>query len=369
MSDTEDKSSKTEEASEQKLRKAREEGKTWSTREPGHALAYLGVLAMIAIVAPATLPGATADLASIFEIGPRFEIDNTADLSAALGRMISGTAKVILPALIVMLVASVCAVVLSGPLVVSAKRIEPKFSKLNPISGFKKVFSVNNLVEFAKSFLKLVLIAILMLFVLRGVMDELLPGSIMLPETLLPHIGAAAQSGLSWVLAIMIPIVIFDIFWKRRDFMSNQRQSKKEQKDEHKDSEGDPQFRARRQEIGRRRIRQNMKKAVPQATLVVMNPTHYAVALRYERGKDNAPVCVAKGTDLIALKIRALAIEHEITVIESPPLARALHAVVEVDTPIPEEHWAAVAELVGYVLDLRRRIRRKLPDGAHHYTG
>ena len=128
-------------------------------------------------------------------------------------------------------------------------------------------------------------------------------------------------------------------------------------------------IRARRAEIGRRRARQQIRKAVPEATLVVMNPTHYAVALRYERGRDTAPICVAKGADLLALRIRDLALEHEVPVLESPPLARALHAVVEVDQPIPEDHWAAAAELVGYVLDMRRRVRRKLPDGTRHIDG
>lgn len=366
MSDSEDKSSKTEEASEQKLRKSLEQGQTWSTREPGHAMAYLAILTVITLVAPATLPLAVQRMAAIFDLGPQMQIETSADLGMVLSQMAWAAATAVLPALMVLLVAGICAAVLSGPFVVSLKRIEPKISKINPMSGFKKIFSVNNLVEFAKSLTKLVLIAVLMLMILRAAMEELLPAGVLLPETLLSFVASSALQGLAWIVAIMIPIVIFDIFWKRRDFLKNQRQSKKDQRDEHKDSEGDPQIRARRQEIGRRRLRQNLKKAVPEATLVVMNPTHYAVALRYERGKDHAPVCIAKGADLIALNIKALALEHEVPVIESPPLARALHAVVEVDSPIPEEHWAAVAELVGYVLDLRHRVRRKLPEGSHH---
>lgn len=368
MSDSEDKSSKTEEASEQKLRKALQEGQTWSSKEPGHAMAYLAILAVVALVAPATLPMATTQLSGVFDLGPQMQIETSADLGRILSQVAWAAATAVIPILLVMLVAGICAAVLSGPFVVSLKRIEPKISKINPASGLKKIFSVNNLVEFAKSLVKLLLIAFLMLMILRQVMDSLLPAGVLLPETLLNVVKSSAVQGLSWVLAIMIPVVVFDIFWKRRDFMNNQRQSKKEQKDEHKDSEGDPHIRARRQDIGRRRLRQNLKKSVPESTLVVMNPTHYAVALRYERGKDTAPVCVAKGADLIALNIKALALEHDVPVIESPPLARALHAVVEVDTAIPEEHWAAVAELVGYVLDLRRRIRRKLPEGSHHVS-
>lgn len=366
MSEDQDKSSQTEEASERKLQKAKTEGDTWSSREPGHALAYLALLAIIALALPATIPQAVGKASAIFQQAGQIALDSPEDLTRLLAVVIGAAALVLVPALMILMLGSLCAVVLSGPLVVALKRLQPKPSKLNPFSGLKRVFGPSALVDFAKNVVKLGLIAVLMMMVLRAAIDQLLPGGQMLPETQLGYIAAAAVRGLSWVLAIMIPIVVFDIFWKRHSWLKKQRMSKKDQKDEAKETEGDPLIRARRHEIGRRRARQQVRKAVPEATLVVMNPTHYAVALRYERGRDAAPVCVAKGADVMALKIRDIALEHEVPVLESPPLARALHAVAEVDQPIPEDHWAAAAELVGYVLDLRRRIKRKLPDGTLH---
>lgn len=369
MSDSEDKSSKTEEASERKLKKAREDGNTYSSREPGHLMAYLALMALVMLVLPATLPQGLRHLSAVLEAAGSISVETPQDLSRVLGVVAMASGTVLVPALMVMLVAALVSALMAGPLVVSLKRVQPKFSKMNPVGGLKRLLSVGNLVEFLKSVVKLSLVAMLFLMVLRDTMDHLLPGALLLPETLLGFIGAASGRGLAWVCALMIPIVVFDIFWKRREWLNKMRMSKKDLKDESKDTDGDPHIRAKRQEIRRNRLRQNLTRSVPTATLVVTNPTHYAVALRYERGLDAAPICVAKGADLIALKIRGLALDHEVPVLESPALARSLHAVVEVDDMIPEEHWAAVAELVGYVLDLRRRIKRKLPEGTRVFEG
>lgn len=366
MSEAQDKSSQTEEASERKLLKAREEGDTWSSREPGHAMAYLSLLAIVALALPYGLPLAAAQAVALLQSAGATVIEAPEDLRRVLGGMFGGVALVLGPALAILMLGGLFSVALSGPLVVSLKRLKPKPSKLNPFSGLKRVFGTGSLVEFVKNLVKLGLIAVLMLMVLRETLDRLMPGALLLPEALPGYMGGAAQKGLGYVVALMVPIVAFDIFWKRMSWLKKQRMSKKDQKDEAKESEGDPLIRARRLEIGRRRARQQIRKAVPEATLVVMNPTHYAVALRYERGRDPAPVCVAKGADLVALQIRDLALAAEVPVLESPPLARALHAVAEIDQPIPEDHWAAAAELVGYVLDLRRRVRRKLPEGTVH---
>ena len=364
----EDKDSKTEEASERKLRKARSEGDSWTSRESGHTMSFLSLLVIVALVLPAALPGAMVSNALMFDMAPGLQIEHVQDLRAVMGGFATSVARILLPVFGVLLAGALISVMMSGPFVVSVKRLQPKASKLNPMQGFKRIYSVSNLIEFAKSLVKLVAIALLLMIALRGAMSQLLPGAVMLPERLPGLIGATAFKGLGWVVAMMLPILAFDIFIKRRDWLKKQRMSKKDQRDEMKESDGDPHVRARRQQIRQSRVRQRIREAVPSATLVVMNPTHYAVALRYERGVDAAPVCVAMGMDLMALKIRDLALEHEVTVLESPPLARALHAVCEIDKPIPEDHWAAVAELVGYVLDLRRRQRRKLPEGTHHIT-
>lgn len=369
MSDTDDKSSKTEEPTERKLSRAREQGDSYTTKEPGHLLAYLSLLAVVAVVFPVVLPKALAGFSAFVETSGQISIDSPQDLANVLMTMTLNAATVLLPSMAVFLLGAFISIIASGPFIVSAKRLVPKPSKLNPFAGIKRLVSVDNLIEFAKSLIKLGLIATLCMLSLRQTLDALMPGAIMLPETLLGFISEGAMKSLIWVCAMMLPLVVFDLFWKRFNWMKKQRMTKKEVKDEHKDSDGDPHIRARRHQIRQQRVRQQLTSSVPSATVVITNPTHYAVALKYERGIDVAPVCVAKGADLMALRIRELALEHEVTVIESPPLARALHAKVEVDNMIPEEHWAAVAELVGYVMDLRRRVKRKLPDGARVFDG
>jgi flagellar biosynthesis protein FlhB len=150
-------------------------------------------------------------------------------------------------------------------------------------------------------------------------------------------------------------IAALDYLYQRQRFLARHRMSRQELKDEIKQSEGDPQVRAKIRQIREARARKRMIAAVPEATVVITNPTHYAVALKYESGKMAAPVCVAKGVDTVALKIREVAAEHEVPVIENPPLARALYATVELDAVIPSEHYKAVAGIIGYVLKLAEK--------------
>jgi flagellar biosynthetic protein FlhB len=160
------------------------------------------------------------------------------------------------------------------------------------------------------------------------------------------------------VVAILAIIAAADFFFQYRQWYEKQKMSLREIKEEFKQSEGDPMVKARIRRIREQRARKRMMAAVPDATVVITNPTHYAVALKYERG-DNAPVCVAKGVDAVALKIREVATAHSVPVVENPPLARALHATVDIDDEIPPEHYRAVAEVIGYVMNLRRGARAR----------
>lgn len=363
---SEDKDSKTEEGSERKLAKARAEGNTWSSREGGHLLAYLAGFVICALVLPLYAPSALMQLGAVFSTAGQVQLDEIGGLRRVMGQIAGLAGLVLLPAFAVLFAAALLSAVSGGPLVVALKRVQPKPSKLNPLSGLKRIFGVQNIVEFLKSLGKLVLLAAASLWSLKAALDQILPGALVLPHSLLPMIGTSAQQILLYAVLILLPFVIFDIFWKRFQWLKSQRMSKQDQKEESKDTDGDPHIRAKRQEMRMRARRRPHQQTVPEATLVITNPTHYAIALRYERGLDAAPVCLAKGTDLMARQIREIAFAHDIAVIESPPLARALYASTEEDQMIPEDHWAAVAELVGYVLDLRRRIRRPLPSGAHH---
>ncbi|MDR6266745.1 MULTISPECIES: flagellar type III secretion system protein FlhB [Rhodobacterales] len=367
MAEPEDDGSKTEEATEQKLRKAREKGDVPISKEAGHLLIYGALLVAIGMYLPKYAATGASSLGDLFDLPASLDISTgmTAihDLRTVLMAPLKQVAMIALGVLGIMLAAAVISGVLQGPFVVSTERITPKFNKISPLAGIKRLAGVNNLVEFGKSFIKLILVGALVGTIAYNVIDTMMPGAVMLPEYLPAMIGKEATLMLAWIVLLMIPITLADIAWKRYSHAQKQRMSMKEVKDDHKDAEGDPLIKAKRDMIRRQRARLRIKKAVPTATLVVTNPTHYAVALRYERGKDTAPVCVAKGTDLIAANIRKLAYEHEVPVIESRDLARALHATCEYDRTIPEAHWAEVAQLVSFVLDLKRKVRRKPPKG------
>lgn len=300
---TEDEASKTEEPTERKLKKAREKGEVPISKEVGHMMVYGGLLAMLAMYLPSNMASGALSLGSLFDIAGAVEVGTgqTAiqDLGQAVAAPISQAGTLLFGALGIMLVAAIISGVLQGPFVFSLERIRPKPNKLSPLAGFKRLASANNLVEFAKSFVKLIALAAIAMMLALSTLRTMLPGTLMLPEGLVPVIGRNAALMLGWILVVMIPVVILDIAWKRFSHNKKQRMSLKEIRDEHKNSEGDPQIKAKRDAIRRQRARQRMRQAVPTATLVVTNPTHYAVALRYERGMDAAPVCVAKGVDLM----------------------------------------------------------------------
>lgn len=365
---TDDQDSKTEEASERKLSQARQKGDTWSSREAGHLMAFLGLLVLCMLVLPLYGPGFVLGLSALFSTAPQVPLQSTEDLSEVMFEFSALVAGFLLPALGVLFVFALVSMLMSGPFLVSPARLKPKMSKFNPASGLKRMFSAQNLTEFTKNILRVTLLGAASFYALKTVLDSLLPGGMLGAEGVVTLLGETSVRVLMTASLILIPFVGFDIFWKRFQWLKKQKMSKQDQKDEMKDTDGDPHIRAKRQELRRRALRRPHMQTVPEATLVITNPTHFAVALRYERGVDAAPVCIAKGTDLQALRIRDIALAHEVPVIESPPLARALYAGTDEEALIPEEHWAAVAELVGYVLDLRRRIHRRLPEGSHHVT-
>jgi flagellar biosynthesis protein FlhB len=208
--------------------------------------------------------------------------------------------------------------------------------------------------QFVKGLIKIAIVGAVASNVLWNERDRLEGLARMEASALLPAVLALSMKLLAGVLAIYAFLALGDAVYQRFSWMKRQRMSKTEIKDEWKQQEGNPEIKARLRQIRTARLKKRMMNAVPTATVVVTNPTHYAVALRYDKGMA-APVCVAKGLDSLALRIRAVATEHGVAVVENPPLARALHATVQIDDEIPVEHYKAVAEVIGYVLRLRRR--------------
>jgi flagellar biosynthesis protein FlhB len=257
------------------------------------------------------------------------------------------------PFLILML-AAVGGNMIQHRLVWSAESLSPKFSKISPMAGAKRMFSKQALANFIKGLLKLALVGAV-LTALMWPERTRLEGLVEIdPLALLPFTRKLSLELVGAVVAILAIIAAADYLFQYQQWYERQKMSMREIKDEFRESEGDPKIKAKIRQLRQNRVRKRMMAEVPKATVVVTNPTHFAVALKYERGM-NAPLCVAKGADLIALKIREVAKEHDVPIVENPPLARALHATVEVDQEIPAEHYKAVAELIGYVMRINRR--------------
>jgi flagellar biosynthetic protein FlhB len=259
--------------------------------------------------------------------------------------------------LLLLALAAIGGNIIQHPLVWSTEQLMPKLSKISPMSGAKRLFSKQALANFVKGIAKLGLFGALMVWVLwpeRHRLDALVMTDVAALTELTRTLSIKLLGAVVGALAI---IAALDYLFQYRTWFQRQKMSVRELKEEFKHSEGDPTVKARIRQIREERSRKRMMAAVPKASVVITNPTHYAVALQYDRGM-NAPLCVAKGVDNIALKIREVAREHGVPVVENPPLARALNATVEIDREIPAEHYKAVAEVIGYVMRLRRGFAR-----------
>lgn len=365
---TEDKHSKTEEPTPRKLQKAREKGDVPHSRETGTMMMVLSLLILTVFLMPQVAPPLAAVLGRVFEAAGTAQIgvDRTGIRDIGLvTRGLGGALLIVLaPVLTVFLVAAVTGVLMQGDIVVARDRIKPKWSKLNPISGAKKMVSPDALVEFAKSVIKVLIVGAVALWLAFLAVTRMWLSEAFSPEALGPYMQSYIAILLAVVGVLAVVVAVADVIFKRVRWMQKQRMTVKEVRDEQKDLEGDPFIKGKRMEIRRRRARQRIATAVPQATVVLTNPTHYAVVLKYEPGLHSAPVCTAKGTDFVAARIRKLAHEHEVPVVENRALARSLYAVAEIDETIPVEHWQAAAEIIRFVMDLRRNIRRTPPAGS-----
>ena len=257
--------------------------------------------------------------------------------------------------ILMLVIAAIASNMLQHRLVWSGESLQPKFSKISPMEGAKRVFGKPALANFAKGLFKLATLGAVMITILwpeRHRLEAMLRFD---PAALLGAVVSLTVHLMGTVVAMLAVVAIADYFFQYRQWYERQKMSLREIKEEFKQSEGDPHVKGRRRQIQHARMKKRMMAAVPKASVIITNPTHFAVALSYERGIP-APVCVAKGVDRIALKIREIAGEHNIPVVENVPLARALYATVEIDDEIPVEHYQAVAEIIGYVMGLRRGL-------------
>jgi flagellar biosynthetic protein FlhB len=266
--------------------------------------------------------------------------------------------KILPPIIMIMgaaLVLGIAGNVLQTGLMFTPKKLAPDFSKLNPLQGLQRLFAVDGLIQFAKTLLKLIVTVAIVWATLKDKVAGIVNLTGASPVVILPY---ARELLMGVAMAVCLFLFIgagADYMLVRFRFMQKMKMSKQEQKEEYKQTEGDPHIKAKLRHLRIEKSRRRMMANVAKATVVVTNPTHYAVALRYEAGETPAPICVAKGMDAVALKIREEANKHDVPIVEDPPLARALFAAIDLDQEIPEEHFAAVAKLISFILSKKRR--------------
>lgn len=364
MAETPDKESKTEEATPRRIEDAIKKGNTPVSREIAQFASILAIAACVPIVAHAFGAKLLSSLMALIERPYDFRINVSADAVLLLATVGSAATAVLTLPLMVLMIFGVAVSVLQNPLRMVGQRIKPEFSRLSPAKGLTRIFGAQGRVEFLKSCFKLAILSgCAIAFLLNYKMD--LVNAILLEPAALPQ--ALAGQMLNVLIAVglsLAGIVGADLVWSRIKWRMDLRMSKQEVKDEHRQNDGDPLLKARRLSLARDRSRRRMLSSVPKATLVIANPTHYAVALRYISGDSGAPVVVAKGLDNIALKIREIAEANEIPVIEDKALARSLYAAVSLDRPIPPEFYKAVAEIILYLMSRNAAQAAPLPRGA-----
>jgi len=364
MAEKPDKESKTEEATPRRIEDAIKKGNTPVSREVAQFASILAIAACVPIVAHTFGASLLASLLALLERPYDFRIDAGADALVLLATVGSAATAVLALPLVVLMIFGILVSVLQNPLRIVGQRIKPELSRLSPASGFTRIFGAQGRVEFLKAVFKLTILSVCATAFLLNYKADLV-NAVLLEPSALPQ--ALAQQMLNVLLAVglsLAGIVGADLIWSRIKWRMDLRMSKQEVKDEHRQNEGDPLLRARRLSLARDRARRRMLSSVPKATVVIANPTHYAVALRYVSGDTAAPVVVAKGLDNIALKIREIAEANEIPVIEDKALARSLYAAVSLDRPIPPDFYKAVAEVILYLMSRSAAQSAPLPRGA-----
>lgn len=353
MAEDTDPDSRTEDPTAKRLEDARRRGDVAKSPDLPQ-WASISAAAAVVVLAGGWLSHNLADALTPFVAHPdAFVLEN--DGAVQVMRMAVGAAMP--PLLLVMLSAGLAGVagnVLQTGLLWAPDKIKPDLSKLSPTSGLSRMFGLDGMVNFLKSVLKVAVVAVICWATLKPHAKEL-QGLVRLePLFMLPFTLDLLRALFMSVLGALGVGAVADWIWQRQRFMQRLRMSREEVKDELKQSEGDPHVRGKQKAIRLDRAKRRMMKAVPTATVVVANPTHFAVALRYDKDTP-APVCVAKGVDSLALKIRATAEGAGVPVVEDPPLARALYAAVDLDQQIPRQHYEAVAKVIGFVMSAARR--------------
>jgi flagellar biosynthetic protein FlhB len=349
MAEGVDKESKTEEATEKKIRDTIEKGQLPHSRETGILASFVAILVFIVFFAGSSIMELGGFLSIFLEKPDAWQL-NTANDVVALSRLVTlEIGKTVASLMVLLVVAGVGASAFQNMPQFVGERIRPQASRISLSKGWKRLFGVQGFVEFLKSLGKLGFVVAVLSFVLSDSLRQFLAGMLTQTPDFTLVIRDMAINILISIVVVMALIAGVDLVWSRFHWRQDLRMTKQEVKDELKQSEGDPIVKSRLRSLARDRARRRMMTAVPRATLVIANPTHYSIALKYARDEDSAPVVLAKGQDLVALKIREIAEANNIPVFEDVALARSMYKQVSVDSVIPQQFYQAVAELIRVV--------------------
>ena len=350
-----DDSQKTEDPTQKRIEEAREKGQVAKSQEINHWFTFLGMTLLILVFAPSLMRGVVDSLYRFMERPHAIRLDGH-QLREVLMETLMQLGLVLLVPMSVLVLTALIAGLIQNGLIVSTESITPKLEKLSLVKGMKRLFSSRSLVEFLKGLAKISIVAgvlVVLMWPKLGIVPNI-PG--METTQFMAMLQSLAARILIAVLAVMTLIAALDFLYQKHQHLKQLRMSKQDVKEEFKQTEGDPMVKSRLRQIRMERARKRMMAAVPEADVVITNPTHFAVALKYDGETMDAPRLVAKGADMVARRIRDLAEEHDVPIVENPPLTRALYETVDLDREIPPEHYKAVAEVIGYVMRLKGRL-------------
>lgn len=353
MADDRDASQQTEEPSQRRLDEAQAHGDVVKSQEVSTFIMLAGGTLAIAMFGPSAARGFVQAFSIFIEQPDQLTVDPGAIMGLMRGTLMH-LGVLLGPAFVFLVVVALGAHLLQHRPVLALDRIMPDWSKVSPQSGLKRLFGLDGLTNVAKGIIKIAIVAAVVWMVLWPMRGQLAADLDEPPVAIVAQMMHLLMRLLIAALSVLAVVAVLDYLLQRYRFTQRNRMTKQEVKEEFRQTEGDPAVKARIRKIRMEKARKRMMAAVPQATVVITNPTHYAVALKYEPGKMDAPLCVAKGVDALALRIRAVAEENKVPIIENPPLARALYATVEIDEAVPPEQYKAVAQVIGYVLRLTR---------------
>ena len=354
MAQDEDKSQKTEEPTQKKLADAREKGQVPSSREINNWFMILAATLVIVMLAPSLMKDIAGILGDHLASVHTIHVDAPGFVNVG-ARTLKAILLVLLPTFILLIAAAAGATLVQNGPMWSPEKIRPRLENISLIKGFGRLFSLRSVMEVVKGVFKLAIVAAVAVMAVLPELERVMAASALDPLQLLDLEWLLIVRMLAGVWAVITIIAALDFAFQKYEFHKSMKMSRQEIKDELKQSEGDPMVKARLGQLRLERARKRMMAAVPGADVVITNPTHYAVALRYDSDTMGAPRMVAKGADTIAIRMREVAEEHDVAVVENPPLARALYGGVEVDEQVPETYYQAIAEVIGYVWRHKRR--------------